>query len=131
MELVARQQNGYLKAVSAAQIEANQSIEAMQKAAKDLRGAAAHVEKLHLQANQSIDEELSSMLDAYRDYVNQFTQRVDYLSTHIAGSLEQMPEAVSDTNERFLDQMDRLTDTLAQAQSALEAAVERLYHTAR
>jgi len=30
-----------------------------------------------------------------------------------------LPDAVSDTNNRFLDQVDRLTDAMVQAQRAL------------
>jgi len=52
---------------------------------------------------------------------------VDYLASSISGALEQMPDAVSETNNRFLDQMDAMTDTLDQAQRALNDAVNRLY----
>ena len=38
-----------------------------------------------------------------------------------------MPDAVNDTSNRFLDQVDALTDTLEQAQRAIDASVERMY----
>ena len=38
-----------------------------------------------------------------------------------------MPQAVNDTSNQFLDQVDRLTDTLAQAQRVLNETVARLY----
>jgi len=34
---------------------------------------------------------------------------------------------VSDTNNRFLDQVDRLTDAMVHAQQALEDTADRLY----
>ena len=149
MELVSRQQNGYLKTVSAMQSEVTRSVEtmtqavndfakrfaeqsgaaseAMQRASKNLNDAAGRIENAHVQGKRSIEEELSTTLDSYRDYVNQFTKRVDYLSSSISAALAQMPEAVNETNNRFLDQMDRLTDTLVQAQRGLDDAVNRLY----
>ena len=66
-------------------------------------------------------------MDAYRDYVNQFTQRVDYLASNISGALQAMPDAVGEANNRFLDQVDRMTDAMVQAQRALEVTADRLY----
>ena len=66
-------------------------------------------------------------MDAYRDYVNQFTQRVDYLTDSISGALQAMPDAVNEANNRFLDQVDRMTDAMVQAQRALEVTADRIY----
>ena len=149
MDLVSRQQNSYLKSVSALQADVSRSVEAMQKAlegcvqrmgeqtgsaaqamqrASDgLKSAAQEVKSAHAAASKQLESELSSTMESYRDYVNQFTQRVDYLSSSISNSLKKMPDAVEDTNNRFLDQLDQLTETLAQGQRALEEAVDRLY----
>ena len=149
MALVSRQETNYLKTVSAVQADIARSTEsmtaslnrfagrftedsnnasaAMQAAASELRAAGDKLANIHAQATKAVSEELSSTLDAYRDYVNQFTQRVDYLASNISGSLEQMPEAVSETNNRFLDQMDTLTDALERAQQGLNQAIDRLY----
>ena len=149
MELVSRQQNNYLKTVSSMQADVARSVEtmtnavnaftrrfgeehaaaaaAMEKASADLRDAAARVGGAQQEANKAIEAELANTLDAYRDYVNQFTQRVDYLASSISDSLGQMPGAVTQTSNQFLDQMDRLTDSLAQARQGLDAAVNRLY----
>ena len=127
MELVSRQQNNYLKTVSAMQADLTRISEAMQKAAGDLRSSASSIEKVHMQASKDLQEEFSSTMDAYRDYVNQFTQRVDYLASNISRSLDGLPDAVADTNNRFLDQVDALTDTLEQAQRAIDSAVGRMY----
>ena len=149
MDLVSRQQSNYLKSVSGLQADVTRSMEemngalenftqrigeetaaaaqAMQQAADDLKAAAGEVENVHVKTSKTLENELSSTMDSYRDYVNQFTQRVDYLSSSISNSLKKMPDAVNDTNNRFLDQMDALTDTLAQAQRALDAAVDRMY----
>ena len=74
-----------------------------------------------------MDDELKATLEAYREYVNQFTQRVDYLATSISDSLSRMPRAVGETSDQFLDQMDRLTQALEQALQGLNDAVDRLY----
>ena len=127
MELVSRQQNNYLKTVSSMQADLTRISEAMQKAAGDLRGSASSIEKVHMQASKDLQEEFSGTMDAYRDYVNQFTQRVDYLASNISRSLDGLPDAVADTNNRFLDQVDRLTDAMVQAQRALEVTADRIY----
>ena len=127
IDTVSRQQVGYLKTVSTMQADVGRLADAMQKAAADLRDSAASVERSHLQANKALQEEFTSTMDAYRDYVNQFTQRVDYLSDNISGALQAMPAAVSEANNRFLDQVDRMTDAMVQAQRALEVTADRLY----
>ena len=107
--------------------EGESTVEGMQQAAGELRDAAGKLAAVHRDATRSITEELNTTLDSYRDYVNQFTQRVDYLSTNITGSLERMPAAVTEANNRLLDQVDALTDAVEQAQRGLNDAVDRLY----
>ena len=131
MDLVARQQTNYLKTLSAMQAEVARSVDAMtsavdgfarrfaeenaaasqamQRAAGELTKAGAHIESAQKSAAKSLDDELKTTLEAYREYVNQFTQRVDYLATNISDSLSRMPRAVGETSDQFLDQMDRLT----------------------
>ena len=127
MDMVSRQQSSYMKTVGSMQADLARTVDALQKTAADLRGAANSIEKANFQANKALQEEFNSTMDAYRDYVNQFTQRVDYLASNISDALRAMPEAVSETNNRFLDQMDRLTDAMMQGQRALEDAADRLY----
>ena len=126
-DTLARQQSNYLKTVSSMQADLNRIVDAMQKATGDLRSSAASIEKVHIQANRQLQDEFNSTMDAYRDYVNQFTQRVDYLAGNISSALQGLPDAVSDVNNRFLDQVDRLTDAMVQAQQALEDTADRLY----
>ena len=149
LELISRQQSSYLKTVSAMQSDVVRSVDtmtsavsnftrrfaeenanasaAMVQAASELRASGQHIENIHLQAAKALENELSSTLDAYREYVNQFTQRVDYLASNISDALKQMPDAVADSSDRFLDQVDRLTDTLEQANRGLDEAAARLY----
>lgn len=127
MEIVSRQQNNYLKSVSTAQADLSRTVDAMQKAANDLRASAASVEKVYQQAGEALRDDFSATMDGYRDYVNQFTQRVDYLAGQISDSLAQLPDAVGEANNRLLDQVDRLTDAMVRAQHALEDTADRLY----
>ncbi|MBR6891316.1 MAG: hypothetical protein IKN05_10035, partial [Clostridia bacterium] len=127
LEQITRRQDEYLKTVGAMQADVGRLADAMQKAAADLRASAANVEKAHIQANKALQDEFNSTMDAYRDYVNQFTQRVDYLTDSISGALQAMPDAVNEANNRFLDQVDRMTDAMVQAQRALEVTADRIY----
>ena len=149
MQLVSNQQTSYLKSVSAMQSEVTRAIESMtgsvnafakhiaddnassaqsmQKASAGLRDAAAHIEDIQKRTSAAMQQELQGTLDAYREYVNQFTQRVDYLANSISDSLSKLPHAVNATSEQFLDQVDQLTRTLEDAQRALNDAVDRMY----
>ena len=127
MEVVSRQETSCLKTVGAVQTEAAGVAEAMKKAAGALTASAEKLAGIHADATRSISEELNTTLDAYRDYVNQFTQRVDYLASNISIAMERMPDAVNDANTRFLDQVDALTDSMEQARRAIDAAVGRMY----
>jgi ABC-type transporter Mla subunit MlaD len=99
----------------------------MQKAAMELREAGAHIEGIQKSTSSAMQEELRATLDAYQDYVNQFTQRVDYLSEGITDALSKMPQAIADASGQFLDQINTLSRTLEQGQHALDEAVDRLY----
>jgi len=149
MNLVTGQQTNYLKSVSSMQAEVTRAVDvmnstvagftrrfadenaaaaqAMQKASGELRAAAGHIENVQKNASAAMQEELRGTLDSYREYVNQFTQRVDYLAGSISDSLSKLPRAVGQTSDQFLDQVDQLTRTLDQAQRALNDAVDRLY----
>lgn len=149
MHLVSNQQTGYLKSVSAMQSEVTRTVEsmsasvtafskkfaedaaaagqAMQKATGELRAAATHIEGIQKSTSEALQDELRTTMDGYRDYVNQFTQRVDYLAKSISDSLSELPRAVGQTSDQFLDQVDQLTRTLDQAQRALNDAVDRMY----
>ncbi len=149
MNLVTGQQTNYLKSVSSMQAEVSRAVEsmtnsvsgfarkfadenaaasqAMQNASAELRAAAGHIEGVQKKTSAAMQEELRGTLESYREYVNQFTQRVDYLASNISDSLSKLPRAVGQTSDQFLDQVDQLTRTLDQAQRALNDAVDRLY----
>ncbi|MBQ3575175.1 MAG: methyl-accepting chemotaxis protein [Clostridia bacterium] len=149
MDLISRQQSGYLKTVSAMQAEVSRSMEQMTaavdnytrrmagegtdmangvlRATAELRAVGEELSVIHKDCVAAINHELKITLDSYQDYVNQFTQRVDYLASGISQSLEAMPNAVNATANELLDQVDRMNKTLAQAQRALSDAAARLY----
>ena len=153
MDLISRQQTSYLKSISAMHAEVTRSVEQMnmaltgftervseqgesasaelRSAAEELRATGAELQAIHRDCAASITQELKLTLDAYQDYVNQFTQRVDYLAGGIASSLNRLPAAVDDGANLFLDQVDRLTETLVEAQRALNDTAERLYGESR
>ncbi len=149
MDLISRQQVNYLKSVTAMQEEVTRSLERMDatmreftgdvsrqsgdavvalgNAASELRTAGDQLRQIHKDCTAGITKELKLTLDAYQDYVNQFTQRVDYLANGISDSLSKLPVAVDESANSFLDQVDRLTDAMAEARRALDDTVDRLY----
>ena len=153
MDLISRQQANYLKSVSAMHAEVTRSVDQMTsamstftermaehsanantgmlKAAAELRATGAQLEEIHRNCANAVTEELKLTMDAYQQYVNEFTHRVDYLASGITDSLSQLPHAVDDAANGLLDQVDRLTDGILQAQRALNDTVERLYDDPR
>jgi len=65
-------------------------------------------------------------MDAYQQYVNEFTHRVDYLANGIVDSLSRLPGVVDDAANNLLDQVDHLSDSFMQAQHVLNKTVDRL-----
>lgn len=149
MELVAGQQNAYLKSVSAMHAELSRSMQALQesqkvmlkrfsevsaestaglmKAAGEIRATGSMLESNRQRIGEQLRVDLTDTLDAFRDYMGEFTKRVDYLSASIADSLGQLPHAVGEAADAFLDQIDRIGATLEQAQAALDDAVRQMY----
>ena len=149
MDLVTRRQDEYLKSVSAMQAEITHSVDQMltalkgfsekmtengnaagaslTKAAEQLRTTGESLQSIHRDCTGAITNELKLTLDAYQDYVNQFTQRVDYLASSISSALSQLPRNVDEATNGFLDQIDRLTDALSRAQAALNHGVDEFY----
>jgi regulator of sigma D len=149
MELVAGQQNSYLKSVSAMHGELNRSMLSLQeaqkemlqrfsevsgestaglmKAAGELRATGAMLENNRQRIGEQLRLDLSDTLDSFRDYMAEFTKRVDYLSAGIADALNQLPDAVGGATDHFLDQIDRISQALERAEASLSAAAARLY----
>ena len=144
MELVARQQNGYLKTVSAMQAEITRSVEQMTaacrafsedsadsaadmaKSANEIRAAGAHLEAIHRDCVAAINTELKTTLDAYQDYVNRFGQHLDHVTGALSDSVANLPRAVNEASNQFLDQMDRLTETIEEADRRLADSARRV-----
>ena len=144
MELVSRQQANYLNTISAMHADILRSSDQMARAVQDLmrafdentgaaaddmhktalalRDAAQDMQKTYRDCTDAVTHELQLTLDDYTDYVNKFSGYMDNTARAIAGSLNELPRMVSDTANQFLDQMDRLTDAIARAQQAVDAA---------
>lgn len=149
MELVASQQNTYLKSISNMHADLTRGVQSLQdsqnnmlkrfsevsaestaglmKAASDIRATGAMLESNRQRIGEQLRMDLSDTLDAFRDYMSEFTKRVDYLCAGVADSLGQLPSAVAEASDAFLDQIDRIGATLEQAQAALDDAVRQMY----
>ena len=141
MDLISRQQASYLKSVSAMHADVTRSIEQMNaaltaftdrlteqsagatagmlKAGAELRATGAELQEIHRGCAEAITNELKITMDAYQDYVNQFTQRVDYLASGINNSLSRLPGAVDEAANQLLDQVDHLSEAIQRAADSL------------
>lgn len=149
MDLVSGQQNAYLKSVSNMHSELNRSMLALQeaqkammqrfsevssdstaglmKAASEIRATGSMLENNRQRIGEQLRVDLTDTLDSFRDYMGEFTKRVDYLTAGIADSLNQLPRVVGDSTDQFLDQIDHISASLERAQTAIDDAVARMY----
>ncbi len=144
MELVAGQQNAYLKSVSAMHSELGRAMVALQDAQKamlnrfgevscestagllkavgEIRATGAQLESNRQRIGEQLRVDLTDTLDSFRDYMGEFTKRVDYLTDGIAEALNQLPPAVQDATGQFLDQIDRISASLEAGRRSLDEA---------
>ena len=149
MGLVATQQNAYLKGVSSMHAELSRAMQELQqtqkamlqrfsevsaqgtadllKAAGEIRATGTMLENNRQRIGEQLRVDLTDTLDAFRDYMGEFVKRVDYLTKNISDTLGQLPQAVGETADAFLDQVDRLGAALEEANAAINDAVDRLY----
>ena len=149
MEMVSRQQIGYLKSISSMHTEITQDIEKLQsavesfterfakqnadsvtallKASGDLRATGAALENHRKEFSAQLEQDVNESLEGFHEYLADFTRRLDRMTGTISDSLAQLPAAVNDTSGQLLDQVERLGATLSRAQRALDDAVDRMY----
>ena len=145
MELVSRQQTGYLNTVSAMQTAVSKALdelrlsmaeyarqqsaanENLSRTAENLRAAGEDIANAHIRTGEAMDRELKDTLDSFAEYATHFNKRIDHLAGSIADALSQLPQAVDETSGQLLDQIDRLGATLRDAQRALDDAVDKMY----
>ena len=96
--------------------EANaRTAEGMHMAADELSAAGEQLAKVQRETTGQINADLRDAFDSFEQYMAEFTHRIDQVGNTITASVEQLPRAVAETSNEFLDEMDRLTDALKQA----------------
>ncbi len=143
MDIVSRQQAGYLNTISAMHADivrssdqmahAVQSLmqsfddntatatDEMRRTALDLRAAGQDLQQIYRDCASAITRELQLSLDDFNDYADKIYGHINDTANRITGSLNDLPRAVDDTANQFLDQMDRLTDAIARTRQAMDA----------
>ena len=145
MDIIARQQNQFMKSVSAMNSEVSRALDrvtgtvaaltkdmreenevsaqSLREAVNGMREMAATLTQMQKQSMRVIEAELNSAMSEYRGYAQSFADNVREMSEGVA----QMPKAVDETCEKFLDEIDRISRTLEDAQRALDDAVDKMY----
>ena len=137
IDIVSRQQTTHLKNVNNVQREmmaamdefraasetfmhqihqtSERAAEGMHMAADELNAAGMQLAKVQRETTGQINADLRDAFDSFEQYMAEFTHRIDQVGNTITDSVEQLPKAVAETSNEFLDEMDRLTNALRQA----------------
>lgn len=148
LEIIARQQNGYLQSVSKLQGEVIKALESFQVATDRFMNAfSENVQKTAegmtrvsgemkrngdaLAANQkALVEGVAKDIDkAYNTFfanVDKTTEQLHWLVEDVKTTLGKLPDLLDGTAGLYANQADRLTDALRRAQAALDDAVDRI-----
>ena len=89
--------------------------EGMHMAADELHDAGSILADTQKQITGQINADLRDAFDNFEQYMAEFTRTIDQVARTIADSVGALPGAVNQTSDRFLDEMDRLTDSLRAA----------------
>ncbi len=94
--------------------------EGMHMAADELRAAGQTLADTQKQVTGQINADLRDAFDNFEQYMAEFTRTIDQVAGSIADSLRTLPSAVGQTSDRFLDEVDHLTDSLRAASERLD-----------
>ena len=137
IDIVSRQQTTHLKNVNAVQREmmaamdefraatetfmhnvheaTGRTAEGMHMAADEMNAVSSQLARTQQELTGQINADLKDAFDSFEQYMAEFTRRIDQVGNAITGSVSQLPKAVGETSNQFLDEMDRLTDALRAA----------------
>ena len=71
--------------------------------------------KVQKEITGQVNADLKDAFDSFEQYMAEFTARIDQVTHSVTGSMRELPRVIDQTSDRFLDEMDRLTDTLQKA----------------
>ena len=148
LEIIARQQNGYLQSVGKLQEKALLSLSDFETARDRFMNRFAEQEKLSAQSLKEITDEMKRSGDvlalnhralvggiskdidrAYNTFFKTTNETIEHMSwaaTDIKESIAAMPDTIAGTGEMLAREADRMGDTLRHAQAALDEAIDRL-----
>ena len=89
--------------------------EGMHMAADEMNAASNQLARTQQELTGQINADLRDAFDSFEQYMAEFTRRIDQVGNVITNSIAQLPKAVGETSNQFLDEMDRLTDALRDA----------------
>jgi methyl-accepting chemotaxis protein len=137
IDIVARQQTTHLKNVNTLQREVmaamdefraasgafmhqmhesgSRTAEGMHMAADELRTAGEDMARVQKEITGQVNADLKDAFDSFEQYMAEFTSRIDQVTQSVTGSMRELPRVIDETSDQFLDEMDRLTAALHQA----------------
>ena len=144
IDIISRQQTSHLKNINTLQREmlaamdefraaseafmhqihetSSRTAEGMHMASDELNASAAQLAKVQTEITGQINADLRDAFDSFEQYMAQFTQRIDQVADASTGAVRERPKAVGETGNQFLDEVDRLTETLHAANERIARA---------
>lgn len=148
LEIIARQQNGYLQSVGKLQTEIVRSMDNFQTSSEafmknfessigEVHGSLADVaagikksgdslEASHKKLIGGVNKDIDRTYNTFFENVNKATEQLNWTVTDVQQNIQKLPELLDGTSQLYAQQADRLTDALRQMQASLDEAVDRL-----
>ncbi len=148
LEIIARQQNGYLQSVGKLQSEIVRSMDNFQGSAdafmkafgenivatKDSLTAAAEgikksseaLDGSHKKLVSGVTKDLDKTYNTFFENVQKASEQLGWTMRDVKENIDKLPDLIDASAALYANQADRLTDALRSAQAALDDAVDRL-----
>lgn len=144
IDVISRQQTAHLKNINALQREmlaamdefraasgtfmhqihetSSRTAEGMHMASDELHASADQLARVQTEITGQINADLRDAFDSFEQYMAEFTRRIDQVANAITASVRELPKAIDETGNQLLDEVDRLTDTLHEANERIARA---------
>ncbi len=150
LEIIARQQNGYLQSVGKLQTEIVKAMDtfqgsadafmtrfsgdiadtkaSMSSVAKELKAGADALADSQKKLISGINRDMDRTYNQFFENTNKAVEQFAWMVQDVKGNIERLPDLLDSSASLYANQADRLTDALRRCQAALDDAVDQLVH---
>ncbi len=148
LEIIARQQNGYLQSVGKLQTEIVKAMDGFQSSsdafmtkfsgdiaetkmslggvAKEMKSSAELLAESQKKLITGINKDMDRTYNQFFENTNKAVEQFAWMVQDVKGNIDRLPDLLDSSASLYANQADRLTDALRRCQDALDSAVDQL-----